>query len=147
MIPLYASCLGAAMLWRGKGLPWGGCSASPARREKYRPPVRAPQMPCPGARAHPEPDDVVRYLPMFQALGYAAVIYDQRCFGQSTGPMCPLGYLEKRGLSVVISWVKQRMGEGTLIGVHGEPLGAITALEALGTEDEQVRVEMCPKPT
>lgn len=77
----------------------------------------------------------VRYIPMFQALGYAAVLYDQRAFGQSTGAMCTFGYKEKHDLSAVISWVKQRMGENTLIGVHGESLGAITGLETLGVDD------------
>lgn len=77
----------------------------------------------------------VRYIPMFQALGYAAVLYDQRAFGQSVAPMCTLGIKEKYDLSAVISWVKARMGEDTLIGVHGESLGAITAMEALGIDE------------
>lgn len=77
----------------------------------------------------------VRFLPVFQALGYDAVIYDQRAFGDSTQTQWTLGYREKEDLSAVISWVKQHLGADTLICVHGESLGAITALETLGIDD------------
>ncbi len=77
----------------------------------------------------------VRFIPMFQALGYAAVIYDQRAFGNSTGEISSMGSYEKFDLSAVITWVKQRMGEDTIIGIHGESLGAITAMETLAIDN------------
>jgi pimeloyl-ACP methyl ester carboxylesterase len=75
-----------------------------------------------------------RWLPAFRALGYAAVIYDQRCFGASTGDACTLGFREKQDLAQVITWVKEHLGEDAIIGIHGESMGAITALEALGID-------------
>jgi pimeloyl-ACP methyl ester carboxylesterase len=76
----------------------------------------------------------VRFLGMFQELGYAAAIYDQRCFGNSTGRICSLGFFEREDLSEVITWVKKRLGEDTFIALHGESMGAMTCLLALETD-------------
>jgi fermentation-respiration switch protein FrsA (DUF1100 family) len=76
----------------------------------------------------------VRFIKVFQQMGYSAVIYDQRCFGESKGKMCTMGYTEKRDLLNIIDWVKQKSGEDTIIGVHGESMGAITALMALSID-------------
>lgn len=76
----------------------------------------------------------VRFLPVFQKLGYACVIFDQRAFGESTGDCCTFGVRERYDVRRIIDWVKQRMGEDTLIGLHGESLGAITAMMALGVD-------------
>jgi len=76
----------------------------------------------------------VRFIKAFMDLGYHAVIYDQRCFGNSTGEACTMGYREKEDLSAVIDWVKARLGDHTFIGVHGESMGAMTALLALEHE-------------
>jgi len=76
----------------------------------------------------------VRFLPVFRAMGYSTVIYDQRGFGESGG-FCSLGYYEKHDLAAVVDWVRQRLGEDTVIGLHGESLGAITVLEALDSLD------------
>jgi len=72
----------------------------------------------------------VRSPPVFRAMGYATVIYDQRGFGESGGH-CSLGYHEKHDLAAIVDWVRARLGPDTLIGLHGESLGAITILEAL----------------
>jgi len=76
----------------------------------------------------------VRFIPVFRAMGYSVVLYDQRGFGESGG-FCSLGYYEKHDLAAVVDWVKRRLGEDTLIGLHGESLGAITVLEALDVLD------------
>jgi pimeloyl-ACP methyl ester carboxylesterase len=76
----------------------------------------------------------VRFIRAFQEMGYGAVIYDQRCFGDSTGDICSFGWFEREDLSAVISWVKERLGEDTFIAVHGESMGAITCLLAMEKE-------------
>ena len=73
----------------------------------------------------------VRFIPVFRAMGYSVVLYDQRGFGDSTG-FCSLGHFEKHDLAAIADWVRERLGEDTVIGLHGESLGAITILEALG---------------
>ena len=77
----------------------------------------------------------VRFIPVFQAMGYSVVLYDQRGFGESGG-ICSLGYREKHDLAAIVAWVRARLGTDTLIGLHGESLGAITILEALDVLDE-----------
>jgi len=76
----------------------------------------------------------VRFLPVFRAMGYSSVIYDQRGFGDSSG-FCSLGHYEKHDLAAIAGWARARLGEDTIIGLHGESLGAITILEALDTLD------------
>jgi len=76
----------------------------------------------------------VRFLPVFRAMGYATVIYDQRGFGESGGH-CTLGHNEKHDLAAIVDWVRARLGPDTIIGLHGESLGAITILEALDVLD------------
>jgi len=73
----------------------------------------------------------VRYIQILQKQGYSAVNYDQRSFGASGG-VCSLGYYERLDLAAIIGWVRQHLGEDTIIGLHGESLGAITVVEALG---------------
>jgi len=77
----------------------------------------------------------VRFLPVFRAMGYSTVIYDQRGFGESGG-FCSMGHYEKQDLAAAVDWVRARLGEDTLIGLHGESLGAITILEALDVLDD-----------
>lgn len=77
----------------------------------------------------------VRFLPEFQRLGYACFIFDQRAFGESTGGSCSFGMRERYDVQKIITWVKQRMGENTIIGLHGESLGAITAMMTLDVDD------------
>jgi len=72
----------------------------------------------------------LRYVQILREMGYSAVIYDQRSFGGSTG-VCSLGYYERQDLAAIAAWVRARLGEDALIGLHGESLGAITILEGL----------------
>jgi len=76
-----------------------------------------------------------RYAPMFHALGYSVVVYDARGLGKSTGSSS-LGYLEKYDMAAIADWVRERLGKDTVIGVHGESLGAVTALETLGVDPD-----------
>ena len=76
-----------------------------------------------------------RYVPMFHAMGYSVVIYDARGLGKSTGSSS-LGYFEKYDMAAIADWVRERFGKDTIIGVHGESLGAVTSLEALGVDPD-----------
>jgi len=76
-----------------------------------------------------------RYVPMFHAMGYAVVIYDARGLGKSTGASS-LGVFEKHDMAEIAGWVRERLGGDTIIGLHGESLGAVTALETLGVDPD-----------
>jgi len=71
-----------------------------------------------------------RFVPLAQAMGYSMLVYDQRGFGESTG-FCSFGHHEKNDLVALVKWVRARLGEDCIIGLHGESMGAITILEAL----------------
>lgn len=77
----------------------------------------------------------VKFAQIYYDRGYAVLVFDQRCFGDSGGELCTLGYEEKHDIAALIHWTKKRLGADTLIGLHGESLGAIAALEALAIED------------
>ena len=76
----------------------------------------------------------VRFLSVFREMGYSALIFDQRGFGESGG-FCGFGYFEKHDLAALVEWVRSRMGEDVLIGLVGESMGAITILESLDVLD------------
>ncbi len=70
----------------------------------------------------------IRYVDLFFSKGYNILMYDHRCHGYSGGENCTMGYLEKHDLKTCITWVEERVGEGTFIGLHGESMGAATSI-------------------
>ncbi|WP_121642836.1 alpha/beta hydrolase [Bacillus vallismortis] len=70
----------------------------------------------------------LKYMHLFLDLGWNVVVYDHRRHGQSGGKTTSYGFYEKDDLSEVVSWVKNKTGHHGLIGVHGESMGAATAL-------------------
>jgi len=76
----------------------------------------------------------VCFIPPFREMGYSILTFDQRGFGESGG-FCSLGHFEKHDLAALVGWVRERLGRDTVIGLHGESMGAITVMEALGLLD------------
>lgn len=71
-----------------------------------------------------------KYIPMAQRLGFNVLAYDHRYHGQSGGAFISFGYYEKDDLRAAATWAAARLGSGGQIGVLGESLGAVTALQA-----------------
>ncbi|MGL5978024.1 MAG: alpha/beta hydrolase [Erysipelotrichaceae bacterium] len=69
----------------------------------------------------------VKYALMFQRLGFHCYLYDHRFHGASSGAALSMGYYEQHDLKALIAWVRQQH-PGAQIGLHGESLGASTAL-------------------
>jgi fermentation-respiration switch protein FrsA (DUF1100 family) len=77
----------------------------------------------------------VKYMDMFLKRGYNILIYNHRYHGTSGGDNCSLGYYEKMDLKFCVDWVKARLGEESIIGTHGESMGAATALMHAAIDD------------
>ena len=86
----------------------------------------------------------LKYGRIFYDAGFSLVLYDQRYFGRSTGDFCTLGQEESRDLAALVRRVRERFGEDCLIALHGESMGAATALLSLRYETPDLVVADCP---
>ncbi|AET69571.1 alpha/beta superfamily hydrolase [Desulfosporosinus orientis DSM 765] len=69
----------------------------------------------------------MKYADMYLDLGFNVLAYDSRAQGSSGGKDITLGFFEKIDLENIIKWVSW-VNPNAIIGVHGESLGAVTAL-------------------
>ncbi|MFL0248227.1 alpha/beta hydrolase [Candidatus Clostridium stratigraminis] len=69
----------------------------------------------------------LKYIDMYLDKGFNILIYDSRNHGKTGGSNITFGFLEKYDLDRWITWVAAK-NKGGIIGVHGEGLGAATAL-------------------
>ena len=74
-----------------------------------------------------------KYARMFERLGFNTVVYDHRRHGESGGKTTSYGYYEKIDLQAVVQYVRGLTGEGAVLGIHGESMGAATTLLYAGT--------------
>lgn len=86
----------------------------------------------------------LKYADIFYRAGYHIVLYDERYFGESTGEICTLGQNEVKDLALVIQYTRRYFGDGCVIGLHGESMGAATALLSLAYENTDFIVADCP---
>jgi uncharacterized protein len=70
---------------------------------------------------------MLKYADMYLDRGYNVLLYDSRNHGDSGGKNITFGYYEKYDLDRWVNWLYTK-NKGGLIGVHGESMGAATAL-------------------
>lgn len=86
----------------------------------------------------------LKYADIFYRAGYSLLIYDERYFGESTGDFCTLGQKESEDLAALYAFAKSQFGEESAIGLHGESMGAATALLSLRSIRPAFVVADCP---
>lgn len=86
----------------------------------------------------------LKYAELFYRAGFSALIYDERYFGESGGDCCTLGQEESLDLAAILAWVRRRFGGDCLIALHGESMGAATALLSLRYTSADLIVADCP---
>lgn len=69
----------------------------------------------------------MKYADMYLDMGFNVLVYDSRYHGKSGGSDITLGFFEKTDLDNIVKWVKW-VNPNAIIGVHGESIGAVTAL-------------------
>ena len=86
----------------------------------------------------------LKYADIFYRAGWSVLIYDERYFGQSGGKYCTLGQEESRDLAAILARVRERFGADCHIALHGESMGAATALLSLRYTRADLIVADCP---
>lgn len=69
-----------------------------------------------------------KYVNLFTSMGFNCVVYDARRHGSSGGVDSTYGFYEKFDLESVIEYLLSSYGDDIEFGVHGESMGAATAL-------------------
>lgn len=70
----------------------------------------------------------LRFVRMFERLGFNSVVFDHRRHGDSGGKTTSFGFYEKIDLQSVVEAVRDRVGSDAILGIHGESMGAATTL-------------------
>lgn len=73
----------------------------------------------------------LKYLDIFLKQGFNVLIVHQRRHGKSEGKYSTYGYFEKHDINLWINYLLNRFGNDIIIGLHGESMGAGTAIETI----------------
>lgn len=73
----------------------------------------------------------LKYVPMYLELGFNCIIYDLRGHGANEPDFTTYGVREGQDLKCLIEDTKARYPDLTVLGLHGESLGAATTITAL----------------
>lgn len=70
----------------------------------------------------------IKYLEIFRSLGFNTLLFDSRFHGKSGGSNTTFGKYEKYDVKACVDWVLQKHGSNSIIGLHGESMGAAICL-------------------
>lgn len=78
----------------------------------------------------------LKYAPAYLDLGYNCIIYDLRGHGENEPTFTTYGIREGEDLNCLIKDTRERYEDITLLGIHGESLGAATTVTCLKYKPE-----------
>lgn len=73
----------------------------------------------------------LKYVSMYMELGFHCIIYDLRGHGENEPTFTTYGVLEGADLNCLVKDTRERYPDGTVLGLHGESLGAATTITSL----------------
>ena len=73
----------------------------------------------------------LKYASMYLELGFNVIIYDLRGHGLNKPERTTYGYMESQDLKALIEDTRRRYKDITMLGLHGESLGASTTITVL----------------
>ncbi len=73
----------------------------------------------------------LKYAKMYLELGFNVIVYDLRGHGLNEPAFCTYSARERKDLLALISDCRERYGDVSVLGLHGESLGAATSVAAL----------------
>lgn len=73
----------------------------------------------------------LKYVPMYLKLGFHCVLYDLRGHGENRADFTTYGIREAEDLKRLIEDARKRFPDMTVLGLHGESLGAATTITVL----------------
>lgn len=87
-----------------------------------------------------------KFARMFEHLGFNAVVYDHRRHGESGGKTTSFGFYEKTDLQAVVQFIRKKIGNDAILGIHGESMGAATTILYAGTYEDEADFHIvdCP---
>jgi fermentation-respiration switch protein FrsA (DUF1100 family) len=83
---------------------------------------------------------MLKYVDMYLDKGFNVLIYDGRAHGESGGNNITYGYYEQTDLDKWVSYIHGK-NKGGIVGVHGESMGASTALLHSRLNENKKRVD------
>jgi dipeptidyl aminopeptidase/acylaminoacyl peptidase len=84
------------------------------------------------------------FIPLFLKERFNILLVEERSHGNSEGKFATYGYKEREDLDLWIKFLEDRKGENLFIGLHGQSMGAATALMC-GVRNKKVKfiIEDC----
>ena len=73
----------------------------------------------------------LKYVPMYLELGYKCIVYDLRGHGENEATFTTYGVREGQDLKLLIKDTRKRYSDISVLGLHGESLGAATTITCL----------------